>query len=995
MLKNKQSSNNQWGYQDLMQYRIHEILLVSSPYDAFILEEDGKLTEQILSEYIGMNLSYAPRVWNAHSAKNAIEMIENRFFDVIIVMTRISDMDPMKFSKKIKKLYPKKPIVLLAFDQSEIKNISIRSQNIFDEIFIWSGNSNVFPAVIKSIEDKKNISKDVKTANVRAIMFIEDTPRYYSSILPVLYKQIILNTKKLIDKSLNSSQKILYMRARPKIILVKNYEDAIKFIKKYRYNLLGIISDLRYPYKNDLNYLSGIKLIKYIKDIKSAIPILLQTTEKNIPDIIKNYSIKVIKKDSSILFKELQNFMIKELGFGEFEFRNKKDRILSKATNINELIENIKTISEESLEFHSSKNHLSNWLSTRSEFNLADKFRNIRQNDFKTMNERRKYYLKILSAKLEQSTKTKIVEFSKSINDFSHNFIQIGKGSLGGKARGLAFSNTILLNKKFSSKYADINIRVPKIIAIGTDEFDEFMELNNLWKTALNIKNNKKILDKFINSKLPKKLLTILSDVINSIHYPLAIRSSSLLEDSQYQPLAGMYSTFMLPNSHSNKKERLNQICEAIKRVYASTFFQGPKSIMNNSIHRLEEEKMGIIIMELAGKKHNELFYPSFSGVAQSFNYYPVSYMERNEGVLFVALGLGKTIVDGEKSLRFSPKYPKILPQYYSIKSTINNSQNKFYALDMNKGENPLKDGESKNLKKFDLSFAENDNELQNVASVITSDNIIRDSLKYKGVRVITFANIIKYNKFPLNNIIRDLMSLGEKALGCPVEIEFAVNINNKNENEFCLLQIKPMVIGSKNEQLNIEKNIKDNSYICYSNQVLGNGEIDYISKIIYIDPITFKREKTEEIAKEIEVYNNKLGKNNPYLLIGPGRWGTADPWLGIPVDWEQITNAKAIIEVGIDKLNPDPSFGSHFFQNIVNLRVGYFTINKKYHKKHIDWEWINSHKSLYKTKHIKVISINKPLYIRIDGINGKGIILKDRYQGKVEKMDEEESSGI
>jgi len=995
MYKNSRNSNSQWGYQDLMQYRIHEILLVSSPYDAFILEEDGKLTEQILSEYIGMNLSYAPRVWNAHSAKNAIGMIDNRFFDIIIIMTRISDMDPIKFSKKIKKLYPKKPLVLLAFDQSEIKHISIPNQNIFDEIFIWSGNSNVFPALIKSIEDKKNLSKDVKTADVRAIMFIEDTPRYYSSILPVLYKEIISNTKKLINKSLNSSQKILHMRARPKIILVKNYEDAIKFIKKYRYNLLGIISDLRYPYKNNPNYLSGIKLIQYIKDIESSIPILLQTTEKDIPDIVKKYSIKVIKKDSSILFQELQNFMIEELGFGEFEFRKKMGKKISKATNINELIKNIRTVPDESLEFHSSKNHISNWLSTRGEFDLAQKFRKIRQNDFKSIKDRKKYYIKLLSTKTEKTTKTNIVEFSKEINDFSHNFIQVGHGSLGGKARGLAFANTLLQNKKLISKYPNINIRVPKIISIGTDEFDEFMTKNDLWEIALHTKDNKKILNKFIKSNLPKNLINILKDVINNINYPLAIRSSSLLEDSQYQPLAGMYSTFMLPNSHPQKKERSNQLYEAIKRVYASTFFQGPKSLMNNSIHRLEEEKMGIIIMELGGKKHNELFYPSFSGVAQSFNYYPVSYMERKEGVVFTALGLGKTIVDGEKSLRFSPKYPKILPQYYSIKSTLNNSQNKFYALDMNKGKNPLKDGEAKNLKKFDLSVAENDNELQNIASVVTRDNIMRDSLKYNGTRVITFANIIKYNKFPLNDIIADLMSVGEKSLGCPVEIEFAVNMNQDTIDEFCLLQIKPMVIGSKDEQINIEKNKKDNSYICYSDQVLGDGETDYISNIIYINPHKFKREKTKEIAKEISFYNNKLGNKNPYLLIGPGRWGTADPWLGIPVEWDQITNAKAIVEVGIDELNPDPSFGSHFFQNIVNLRIGYFTISKKYHRKYINWDWINSHENLYKTKYINIISLKNPLYIKIDGINGKGIILKDRNREKNEKMDEEESSGI
>tara|TARA_B100001142_G_scaffold329488_1_gene393029 strand:+ start:6571 stop:9552 length:2982 start_codon:yes stop_codon:yes gene_type:complete len=988
-------NNTNWGYQDLMQYRIHEILLVSSPYDAFILEEDGKLTEQILSEYIGMNLSYAPRVWNAQSAKEATEIINKRFFDVIIIMMRISDMDPIKFSQKIKKLYPKKPLVLLAFDQSELKDITLHDQNIFDEIFIWSGNSNVFPAAIKSIEDKKNISKDVKTADVRTVLFIEDNPRYYSSILPVLYKEIISNTKKLIDKSLNNSQKILHMRARPKIILLKNYDDAIKYINKYRFNILGIISDLRYPYKKDKHHLSGLKLINYLNRIDSAIPIILQTTEKNIPKELKESSVKVIQKNSTILFKELQSFMIDELGFGDFKFRSPNGKIINKAKNISELISKIKKVKSDSIKFHASKNHISNWLATRGEFKLASNFREIRKNDFKNIDKRKEHYLDLLSDNINISTKTKIVEFSKKINDFSHNFIQIGTGSLGGKARGLAFANKLLNKKSFKSKYSKISIRVPKIIAIGTDEFDSFMESNNLWEIALNIKNNKKILDNFLKSKLPKNLIKILKDIINNIDYPLAIRSSSLLEDSQYKPLAGIYSTFMLPNSNKSKPERLDQLIEAIKRVYASTFFQNPKSLLNNSDHRLEEEKMGIIIMELAGKKHNELFYPSFSGVAQSYNYYPVSYMERNEGIVFTALGLGKTIVDGEKSLRFSPKYPKILSQYYSVKSTINNSQNKFYALDMNKGKNPLKFGESKNLKKFDLSIAESDGELSNVASTITNDNTIRDSLKYSGIRVLTFANIIKYNRFPLTNLIEDIMSLGEKALGCPVEIEFAINLNANKEDEFCLLQIKPMVIGIKNEELNIKNYQNKDISLCYSEQVLGNGEINSISHIVYIDPDNFKRENTEIIAEEIGNINNKLGERKKYLLIGPGRWGTSDPWLGIPVNWEQINYAKAIIEIGIDELDPDPSFGSHFFQNITNLRIGYFTFRKKYSKKNIDWKWLEKQKLIFGSKHVKVISLSKPLHIKIDGINGNGIVLKYKEKDIIEPMNEEDSSGI
>lgn len=989
------TTNNNWGYQDLMQYRIHEILLVSSPYDAFILEQDGKLTEQILSEYIGMNLSYAPRVWNAQSAKEATEIINKRFFDVIIIMMRISDMDPIKFSQKIKKSYPKKPLVLLAFDQSELKDISLHDQRIFDDIFIWSGNSNVFPAAIKSIEDKKNISKDVKTADIRTVLFIEDNPRYYSSILPILYKEVISNTKKLINTSLNNSQKILHMRARPKIILLKNYDTAVKYIDKYRYNILGIVSDLRYPYKNKKNHLSGLKLINYLNKIESKIPIILQTTEKNIPSELKKSSIKIIQKNSTTLFKELQNFMIDELGFGDFKLRSPSSKKIYKAKNINELTDKLKKAKSDSIQFHASKNHLSNWLATRGEFELASNFRKIRRNDFDNLDQKKQYYLDLLSNSLDISTKTKIVEFSKKINDFSHNFIQIGSGSVGGKARGLAFANKLLDKKSFKSKYSKISIRVPKIIAIGTDEFDSFMESNKLWEIALNTKDNRKILSAFLKSELPKKQTRVLKNIISNTKYPLAIRSSSLFEDSQYKPLAGIYSTFMLPNSSKLEIDRLNQLIEAIKRVYASTFFQNPKSLLNKSDHRLEEEKMAIIIMELAGKKHNELFYPSLSGVAQSYNYYPVSYMKRNEGVVFTALGLGKTIVDGEKSLRFSPKYPKILSQYYSIKSTINNSQNKFYALDMNKGKNPLKFGESKNLKKFNLDIAELDGELANIASTITSDNLLRDSLKYSGTRVLTFANLIKYNRFPLTNLIKDIMILGEKAMGCPVEIEFAINLHKNKSDEFCLLQMKPMVIGNKHEELNITNYKNKNISLCYSNQVLGNGEINSVSHIVYVNPNKFNREKTKYIANEIGEINNKLGIKNKYLLIGPGRWGTSDHWLGIPVNWEQINYARAIIEIGIDELDPDPSFGSHFFQNITNLRIGYFTVRKKYSKEHIDWDWLRKQNNYFESKYLKVVSLKEPLSIKIDGINGKGIVLKKRELNKAEPMNEEDSSGI
>jgi len=986
---------NKIDFQDLMLYRIHEILLVASPYDAFILEEDGKLTEQILTEYLGLNLSYAPRVWNAPTAKKANEMLKKRFFDIIIVMMRISDMDPIQFSQKIKEQFPKKPIVLLAFDQSEIKNISQINQKIFDEIFIWTGNANVFPAVIKSIEDKKNIKSDIKTADVRTILFIEDTPKYYSSILPILYKEIIQNTKKLIDNSLNNSQKILHMRARPKIILVKNYSEAIKYIKSYRYNILGIISDLKFPHKNKSRQYAGIQLIEYLNKIDSAIPIIFQTTEKEIDFINEKYGINVLNKNSNQLFKNLKDFMLNNLGFGDFKFRLPNKRVIKEISSIKNLAKYIKSVPLESLKYHAAKNHLSNWLSVRGEFELASKFRKLKSDDFSSIEERKKFHVKLLENVKFHTEETIIVEYSHISNDLNHNFIQIGKGSLGGKARGLAFANTLILNEPLIKKFPDVKIKIPKIISISTNEFDDFMDSNKLWEIATGNFSNKQILNKFLNVKLPKALIKNLSKIINSTKYPLAIRSSSLLEDSQYQPLAGMYSTFMLANSHIKKEERLSQLCEAIKRIYASTFFRESKSLTHTPVRRLEEEKMGIIIMELAGQKHKNLFYPTFSGVAQSYNYYPVSYMKRKEGIVFTALGLGKTIVDGETSLRFSPKYPDILPQYYSTKSILNNSQNKFYALNMKNGINTMNYGETKNLEKFDLSIAENDGVLQHVASVITKDNILRDSLKYQGTRVITFSNIIKYRQFPLNDIILELMKIGEKSLGCPVEMEFAVNINNKNEiNEFFLLQIKPMVIGNSNENINISNYKNDDSLICYSNQVLGDGSINNISNIVLVDPETFQLNKTMEIAKEIGEINKKIGNKQSYLLLGPGRWGTADPWLGIPINWEQISNAKAIIEIGIDDLNPDPSFGSHFFQNISNLRIGYFTVNKKNHKKFINWDLINNLKVDYKMKYIKSFKLKKPLFIKIDGKKGMGVILKNKPIN-LDKMNEEESTGI
>ena len=519
------------------------------------------------------------------------------------------------------------------------------------------------------------------------------------------------------------------------------------------------------------------------------------------------------------------------------------------------------------------------------------------------------------------------------------------------------------------------------------------MDKNNLWDKALSDIDNKIIEREFIKSELPKELSKKLKLLLKKVKYPLAIRSSGLLEDSQYKPLAGMYSTLMIPNSDKSLDKRFNQLCEAIKRVYASTFYKEPKSLMDSVSKRYEEEKMAVIIMELIGKKHDEIFSPTFSGVCQSNNYYPVSHMKREEGIAFLALGLGKTIADGEKSLRYSPKYPDILPQYYSTKSTINNSQNKFFALNLNKNIDVIKKGESKNLHKYNLSLAESHGELKISASVISNqDNIIRESLNYEGVRVLTFSSIIKYNLFPLNELLNTFIQQGENLIGCPFEIEFAVNINENKEDEFCLLQIKPMPISNFENNLKaIDKN--KSRIFCSSSQVLGNGTYSDIKNIMYINLDNFKNDKTQEIAKIIGEYNNILGSENPYLLIGPGRWGSSDPWLGIPVNWEQITNAKSIIEIGIDKLNPDPSFGSHFFQNLTSLMISYFTLGYRDYKKNIDWNWLKKQNHIKKSKYVNIVSLNEPLIIQVDGTKGNGLIFMHKKIS--ETMNEDEASGI
>ncbi|MFQ6610165.1 MAG: PEP/pyruvate-binding domain-containing protein, partial [Fidelibacterota bacterium] len=978
-------------------HRVHEILLVSSPYDAFILEEDGRLTERVLHEYIGMNLSYAPRIWQTGTANQAMKMLTKHKIDLVIVMTRISDMDPITFIKKVKKSYPKKPVILLIFDESEISQIPDSIfHTLIDKVFVWSGNASVFPAIIKYVEDKQNVKRDTKKGDVRSIIIVEDTPRYYSIILPMLYKIILYHTKKLMSESLNDSHRILHMRARPKLLLAGTYEEAKKYYSQFKNNVLGIISDIRFPHNGKLEPRAGIDLVEYVRNIDPDIPIMLQSSDPERAMEAKNINVQFLHKMSPTMMKDLKNFIVNNFGFGNFVFRLPTGGILGTAKTMYELQKQLATIPAESLEFHAMRNHFSNWFAARGEFELATRVRPLHVSDFAHIDELRHYLIKAIAEHRELHHRGRVVDFSEKSLDPKSNFIRISEGSLGGKARGLAFANLLFYQEDFIKRYRDIQIRVPMVAVIGTDEFDKFMDENSLWDFALQCDDNERILNSFLNGRLSEELINVLKSFINEIRFPLAVRSSSLLEDSQYQPLAGMYETYMLPNNGTDEK-RLQMLCSTIKRIYASTFFIDAKTIIDQSLHRHEEEKMAVIIQEMVGSKHGQNFYPTFSGVAQSYNYYPISYMNRDEGIAFTAIGLGRMVVEGGKTLRFSPKYPAILPQFYSIKSTISNSQNSFYALRLDSDSDPISHGEKSNLHQLELDIAERDGVLKHVASVVSvEDNVIRDSLSYDGVRVVTFAPILKWNTFPLPELLTDILDMGKKALGCPVEVEFAANIfdDTSKKAEFCILQIKPMVISSKVQEISTSEYSEDD-LIFKSCSALGNGYMEDIDHIIFVKPSMFDSSKTKIIAEEIEALNRKLSGDTKYILAGPGRWGTADPRLGIPVSWHQISGAKVIVEMELDDYKIDPSFGSHFFQNVTSLRIGYFTITTGNRTKdYINWSILERTRIVMETQYLKCIRFNYPIRVNIDGESGNGIVLTPKIQEE-DKMDEEQSTGI
>jgi CheY-like chemotaxis protein len=971
-------------FHELMARKVRDILLVSTPYDAWILEEDCRLSERIIHEYRGLNLSNPPRFTWVSRAQEALMMLDKKKFDMVITMSQLADMDVFTLGEEIKKRVSDLPVILLAHDSlpppaQECLLDFARPLGI-DRSFVWSGNTDILVALVKSAEDWLNVEHDTELAGIRVILFVEDSPTYISSLLPVLYKELVSQTQAIMEYRLNEEHKLLTMRARPKILIAENFEEANQLFEKFEPYILGVISDVRIPRNCVLDENAGVAFLSKIKKERFDIPLLLTSSESVNADKAKNIPAAFVDKNSPSLHAEVRSFFLEQLGFGDFVFRKPDGREITRASNLRKLEEILQTLPEASFVHHCSRNDFSRWLFARTEIMLASKMRPLRYDDFASIESHRQYLISMIQTRLRRLQRGVVANFDAGDFDPDTEFFKIGKGSLGGKARGLAFvANLLQRLPTIHKKFEDVNIFVPQTLVVTTEGFDAFVEENNLKELAKSDTPDEEIAETFQRANFPQWIAEVLRSYLQRINYPLAVRSSSLLEDAQFHAYAGLYRTYMLPNDHSDLTVRLDQLVNAIKLVYASTYFRDPKAFSKRVGHRTEEEKMAVIIQQLVGERYGNYFYPTISGVAQSHNYYPFAKMKPEEGIATVALGLGKTVMEGEKALRFSPRYPQLLPQRSTVEDILENSQQVFYALNMG-GDSPeagiLEDA---NLVKRDVSDADEEAPVRLLASTyIPEEHRLRDSAHMPGYRVLTFAQVLKYGQFPLAEMLSEVLNLGEEGMGCPVELEFSINMprDPDRRSEFAFLQLRPMTARAELLQVEISNDEIARSF-CVSSHALGNAERNDMADILFVKPEGFDPAKTPQIAREIgELNAGLLSESRKYLLVGPGRWGSADRWLGIPVSWAEICGVGAMVETASSELKADPSQGSHFFHNITTLGITYATVGDE-DPDFIDWNWLTSRPAVNETTHVAHIQLGRPFVLKVDGRSSKCVMYR------------------
>ncbi|KPA10613.1 response regulator [Candidatus Magnetomorum sp. HK-1] len=968
-------------YQSLMMQKIQNILLVSSPYDAYLMEEEGNLTSRIINEYRGLNLTRPPSITQISSAEKALAYLSCKSADMVITMPNVGDMGVLSLAKKIKQHDPNLPVILLAHGLPSVASLlQSNSSRIFDRIFIWTGNSDLLLAIVKHVEDVLNVLPDTQQASVRVFIFVDDAPDFRSFFLPFLYKEIVKQTQGVLSATLNEEHRLLKMRARPKVLVAENYEEAMDLFETYQTYIMGIISDTRFPKNNKMLDNAGILLLSQMHKQMPDIPLLLMSSDAENQKFSKEIPAKFIHKKSPQIQKELRKFFLHNLHFGDFVFRNSEGKEIQRANSLGSFESALKKIPEDSLRHHAQNNEFFSWLMGRSEIALANIFRSVSISDFPSTGSLRYFVISNIHHLRKCQQHGIVVQFQGEIFDADiFDFTKIGNGQLGGKARGLAFIARQLSHETdFFNKYKDIVIRIPKTIVIATDIFETFVAQNNLEDLSSPSIENSIVRDRFLKAAFPENIVSQLKQYLIQVKHPLSVRSSSLLEDALCQPYAGLYETYMIPNNATDIEIRLDQLITAIKLVYASTCYEGPKSFSKSTNNLTHDELMAVIIQELAGETWEDYYYPAISGVVQSHNFYPIAPITPDDGIAHIALGMGKTVVEGERVLRFCPKYPNILPQFSSVDDILKNAQRFFYALKIkNNTQNRLFREES-NLERLEISDYESHDVVRQLSGTyIPEEHRIRDSGALNGPKVLTFASILKYQLMPLPEILSDMIELGTKAMGGPVEIEFAVNLKSSQTPTFYFLQIRPMVAGGEKMDVKISDDEKEHS-ICYSQKALGNGKNTAIQDIIFVKPQSFDISKTTDIVSEISSINAYLHKERrPYILMGPGRWGTSDRWLGIPVQWNDISGVSAIVEIRNKDLMADPSQGTHFFQNITSLGIQYLTVTEGTEDR-IDWQWIQNNPLQKETSFLQHVKTPQPIVLKVDGRQSEGVILKN-----------------
>jgi CheY-like chemotaxis protein len=970
-----------YDFQHLMARRVENIILASSTYDTFILQEDGLLSELLLGEFLELNLHHTTGLTHVSSGAEAIALASSDSrFNLIISAISLTDMNAAELAQRVKDADLDIPVVLLAFDGGALAEFTARYRTSgLERIFLWQGDPRILLAITKYMEDKLNAAYDVGVAGVQVVLLVEDNIRYYSSFLPVIYTEIIEHSQRLISEGGSTAHRVLAMRARPKILLRANYEEAWECFSAYQENVLGVISDIEFPRAGVLDPEAGTEFTHQVKAAWPDIPVLLQSSRPGDERLSREAGAEFLLKGSSTLLDDLRAFMVDNLAFGDFVFRLPDGTRLGQAKDMESMLNMLGTVPSESVTYHAERNDFSRWLKARTEFHLAHHLRARTAADYDSPESRRRYLVQQLNDYRRELARESVSDFDPATFDPDNSFSRIGNGSLGGKARALAFVRHLLRDFSVTEQFPGMQITVPPSLVLTTEVFDRFLEENDLRAFALESENDEEVDRRFLAAALPEEVERRLAAYSELVRYPLAVRSSSLLEDSQYQPLAGAYETYLIPNNHSDGAERLHYLMRAVKRVYASTYRTHAKNCFKVTPYLLEEEKMAVIIQRVVGAPHDTRFYPDISGVGRSHNFYPSPPLTAADGVVTVALGLGRIVVDGGISLSFSPRHPQHLMHFSTVRDMLSQSQREFLALDL--------DGRSDDATEryHPLTTAEMDGTLDQLASTYSPENdAVYDGTARQGVRLVTFAPILKQRSFPLSAALDRLLALARWGMNTEVEIEFALRLSHSPETpaDFGFIQARPMVLSRELEDFDINS-IDPTQSLVRSSSVLGDGRLAHIHDVLAVDHVRFDRAKSREVAQEVARFNAAMVKEGtPYILIGLGRWGSADPWLGIPVTWEQISGARVIVESGLKDIKVTPSQGSHFFQNITSFRVGYFTVNPEGGEGILDWEWLAAQPSVEEDGFVRRLHFAEPLVVAISGKHQAGVILKPGVAG-------------